>query len=52
MYRYQQTNWPNFTWSAEWVSEVLGDLTFNQGKLLGKMGKNDNMLTRHCNTRH
>ncbi len=38
MYIYERAGWPDFTWDTEKVSAVLHTLTFEQGRLLGKMG--------------
>ncbi|HTE01466.1 MAG TPA: Fic family protein [Mucilaginibacter sp.] len=37
MYIHQLKEWPNFTWNAEKILPVLGDVRHRQGKLLGQM---------------
>ncbi|MDX2164645.1 MAG: Fic family protein, partial [Gammaproteobacteria bacterium] len=38
MYIYQKPGWPRFHWDHEKVAQALHALTFEQGRLLGKMG--------------
>jgi Fic family protein len=38
MYLYEKAGWPSFIWDHEKVSQVLHSLTFEQGRLIGKMG--------------
>lgn len=37
MYIYQKPGWPGFTWDHAKVAQTLRELTFDQGRLLGKM---------------
>lgn len=37
MYIYEYKDWPNFTWDLEQIADLLADVRFNQGKLLGAM---------------
>ena len=37
MYIYQQKNWPNFTWDYSRLQNVLNDVSFARGVLLGRM---------------
>jgi Fic family protein len=37
MYIHELKNWPNFTWDAEKVLPVLGEVRHRQGRLLGQM---------------
>lgn len=37
MYIYQQKNWPNFTWDANVINPLVGDVRHNQGKIIGIM---------------
>lgn len=38
MYIYEQKDWPNFIWEDEGLMEVLGEVRYLQGRLLGRMG--------------
>ena len=37
MYHHQKSQWPHFTWDATALSELLGAVRHNQGRLLGRM---------------
>lgn len=37
MYIYEQEEWPNFIWDQEKLSDLLADVRFLQGKLIGQM---------------
>ncbi len=37
MYIHQKTNWPKFTWDAEVITPLLGEVRHRQGKILGVM---------------
>ena len=37
MYIHQKKEWPNFTWSLEYVLPLLSNIRYLQGKLLGQM---------------
>jgi Fic family protein len=37
VYIYQLKNWPRFQWSNEALTDILGQVRFRQGKLLGSM---------------
>lgn len=37
MYIYEYKNWPDFTWNVEKIANILADVSFAQGKILGKM---------------
>jgi len=37
MYIHEQKNWPLFTWDAETISTILGEVRHRQGKILGQM---------------
>ncbi len=36
-YIYQQPEWPHFTWQAERLQELLGQVRHQQGRLLGRL---------------
>jgi Fic family protein len=36
-YIHNQTDWPNFRWSAERLAQRLAAVRFNQGRLIGRM---------------
>ncbi|OMP76263.1 cell filamentation protein Fic [[Flexibacter] sp. ATCC 35208] len=37
MYIYQLKDWPHFQWDKEAITEILADVRFRQGRLLGSM---------------
>jgi Fic family protein len=37
MYIHEQKNWPKFTWDAETISTLLGEVRHRQGKIVGQM---------------
>ncbi|WP_231427932.1 Fic family protein [Pedobacter sp. Leaf250] len=37
MYIHQSPSWPNFTWDEKSLSNILGNVRYKQGKLLGLM---------------
>ena len=37
MYIHEQKNWPSFTWDAETISPILGEVRHRQGKIVGQM---------------
>lgn len=37
MYIYKNKEWPNFTWDQEKVGDLLAEVRFFQGKLIGRM---------------
>lgn len=37
MYIYEQNNWPNFTWDNNKISNLLANVSFAEGQILGKM---------------
>jgi Fic family protein len=37
MYIHQRTNWPKFTWNADIITPLLGEVRHRQGKILGLM---------------
>ena len=37
MYIYQKKNWPKFSWDADIISPLLGEVRHRQGKILGLM---------------
>ncbi len=37
MYIYQYPQWPQFTWQAEKLTNLLADIRYRQGRLLGSM---------------
>ena len=45
MWIWQQLDWPHFYWDHEAIHELLCEVNFNQGKLLGQMGQADNQVT-------
>ena len=37
MYIYQQKDWPNFTWNKDKLFQILAEISYRQGRLLGRM---------------
>lgn len=37
MYIYKRKRWPNFTWDAGQLLQILAEVRYSQGKLLGRM---------------
>jgi len=39
IYIYQLKDWPHFQWDKEAITEILADVRFRQGRLLGSYPK-------------
>ena len=37
MYIYEHNNWPNFVWNSDKIADLLAEVSFAEGQILGKM---------------